>query len=140
MAKGYKKDGLEVLIWEIFRGTGRQTGRHISKTLTDQLSKRTIDNKSKFRKAIEKFEITASLKTTLNKFYKIIDLFQEEYTTTKAIFQRNWYLEADIALIEKKLQHAERLIFTDTEERAYNRCLKFWDDIKAEILSTPQTI
>ena len=134
MAKGFRKDGLEVLAWEIFRGTGRQTGRQISKAVTKELSKKTLDNNSKFRKAMDKFEITASLKTTLNKMYKIIDLFEEEYTTTKALLQKAWYLKDDIKLIDKKLQHVERLVFTDTEERAYERCLRFWGDIKNQIM------
>ena len=136
MAKtGFHKSGLDVLVWEVFRGTGRQTGRSISKQLTKELSKRTIDDKSKFRKAMEKFDITASLKTTLNKFYKIIDLFEEEYTTTKALLQRSLYLKDDIELIEKKFKHAQRLIITDAEERAYARCLDFWKDIKEQIIS-----
>jgi hypothetical protein len=135
MAKGFNKSGFEVLAWEIFRGTGRQTGRTISKTITKELSKKTLDNDSKFRKAMAKFEITASLKTTLNKMYKIIDLFEEEYTTTKALLQKTWYLKDDIALIDKKLRHAERLVFTDTEERAYERCLRFWDDVKETVLN-----
>jgi len=132
---GFNKGGMEVLIWEVFRGTGRQTGRSISKALTKELSKRTVDDSSKYRKSMEKFEITSALKTTLNKFYKIIDLFEEEYTTTKAILQRTWYLKSDIKLIEKKFKHAQRLIITDAEERAYARCLDFWEDIKEQIIS-----
>lgn len=135
MAKGFKKDGLDVLVWEIFRGTGRQTGRQISKAAGKQLQKKVLDNSSKFRKAMDKFEITGSLKTTLNRMYKIIDLFEEEYTTNKAFLQSSWYLKDDIKLIEKKLRHTERLVFSDTEERAYERCLRFWDDIKKEILT-----
>lgn len=131
---GFHKGGLDVLVWEVFRGTGRQTGRSISKTLTKEISKRTINDNSKFRKAMEKFEITASLKTTLNKFYKIIDLFEEEYTTTKAMLQRSWYLKDDIELINKKIKHAQRLVYTDAEERSYARCLDFWLDIQQQIL------
>tara|TARA_R110000823_G_scaffold223613_1_gene351710 strand:+ start:514 stop:930 length:417 start_codon:yes stop_codon:yes gene_type:complete len=134
MAKGFNKSGLEVLAWEVFRGTGRQTGRQISKSLTKELAKKTLNNGSKFRKAMDKFEITASLKTTLNKMYKIIDLFEEEYTTTQAILQKTWYLKDDVKLIEKKLRHTERLVFTDTEENAYKRCLRFWGDIKNQIM------
>jgi uncharacterized HAD superfamily protein len=129
-----KTGGMDVLIWEIFRGTGRQTGRSISKTITKEISKHTIDDSSKYRKAMEKFEITASLNTTLNKFYKIIDLFEEEYSTTKAVFQSKWYLKDDIALIEKKLKHAQRLVITDANERAYERCTEFWLDIKEQII------
>ena len=114
MAKsGFNKGGMEVLVWEIFRGTGRQTGRSISKALTKELSKRTVDDSSRYRKSMAKFDITSALKTKLNKFYKLIDLFEEEYTTTKAMLQRTQYLESDIKLIEKKIKHAQRLIITD---------------------------
>lgn len=136
MAKGYNKSGMDILVWEIFRGTGRQTGRQIAKEVNKQIAKRTLDTGSKFRKAMDKFEITATLKTSLNKMYKVIDLFQEEYTTSKAVLQRGWYLQDDIDLIETKLSHIERLVFTDAEERAYSRCIEFWADIKVEVGDT----
>ena len=134
--KGYNKEGLDVLLWEVFRGTGRQTGRKISNEITKQISKRTVDSGSKFRKAMDRFEITATVKGSLNKAYKIIDLFQEEYTTSKAILQRTFYLKEDITKIDTKLKNIERVIFTDAEERAYQRCINFWEDIKKQILST----
>lgn len=133
---GFHKDGMSVLVWEIFRGTGRQTGRTISKVLTKEISKRTLDSDSKFRKAMNTFDITSTLKGSLNKMYKIIDLFYEEYTTTKAMLQRSMYLKDDISLIESKLEHLERLIFTEAEERAYNRCIEFWYEIKEKIANT----
>ena len=133
---GFQKDGMSVLVWEIFRGTGRQTGRTISKALTKEISKRTLDNDSKFRKAMNTFDITSTLKGSLNKMYKIIDLFYEEYTTTKAMLQRSIYLKDDVTLIESKLEHLERLIFTETEERAYNRCVEFWYEIKDKVVGT----
>lgn len=131
---GFHKDGMGVLVWEIFRGTGRQTGRTISKALTKEVSKRTLQSDSKFRKAMDRFDITSTLKGSLNKMYKTIDLFYEEYTTTKAMLQRSVYLQDDITLIESKLEHIERLIFTDAEERAYNRCVEFWYEIKDKIV------
>ncbi len=133
MAKGFNKSGLEVLVWEVFRGTGRQTGRDLSKTINKQIQKRTLDSGSKFRKAMQRFEITGTLRGSLNRMYKAIDLFEEEYTTTKAILQRSIYMEDDIKLIEKKLQHCERLVFSDTEENAYIRCLNFWEDIREQV-------
>lgn len=132
---GFHKDGMGVLIWEVFRGTGRQTGRTISKALTKEISKRTINSDSKFRKAMARFEITSTLKGSLGKMYKIIDLFQEEYTTTKALLQTAIYLNDDIKLIDTKLNHVERLVFTEAEEKALERCRNFWDDIKEEILA-----
>ena len=134
MAKGFNQSGLSIMMWEVFRGTGRQGGRMIAKSTEKQLKKKILNDSSKFRKAMDKFEITASLKTSLNKMYKVIDLFQEEYTTNKAFLQETWYLKDDIKLIDKKLRHVERLVFTDTEENAYERCLRFWDDIKEEIM------
>lgn len=134
MAKGFNKSGLDVMVWEVFRGTGRQGGRIIAKSTEKQLKKKILNDSSKFRKAMEKFEITGSLKTSLNRMYKIIDLFEEEYTTNKAFLQSTWYLKDDIKLIEKKLSHVERLVFEDTEERAYERCLRFWDDVKEQIM------
>ena len=133
MAKGFKKDGLDVLVWEIFRGTGRQTGRQIAKEVNKQIAKRTIDNASKFRKAMDKFEITGTLRGSLNRMYKVIDLFEEEYTTTKAFLQRTMFMEDDIKLIDKKMQHMQRLVFTDTEERALERCMDFWMDVRDQI-------
>jgi len=135
MAKGHKKDGLEVLVWEIFRGTGRQTGRQLAKGATKQLQKRTIDGDSKFRKAMNRFELTGTLKGSLNRMYKIIDLFEEEYTTTKAFLQKSWYLKDDVKLIDKKMMHMQRLIFSDVEERAFERCEAFWHDIREQVLS-----
>ncbi len=133
-ARGYNKDGFEVLLWEVFRGTGRQTGRKISNEITKQISKRTVDSDSKFRKAMDRFEITSTLKGSLAKAFKIIDLFQEEYSTTKAILQKTFYLKDDISLIDTKLKNIERVVFTDAEERALQRCLDFWNDVKKEIL------
>lgn len=132
---GFHKDGMGVLIWEVFRGTGRQTGRTISKALTKEISKRTINSDSKFRKAMNRFEITSTLKGSLGKMYKVIDLFQEEYTTTKALLQATMYLKDDISLIDTKLKHCERLVFTETEEKALERCKEFWNDIKEQVLA-----
>lgn len=133
MAKGFNKSGFEVLVWEVFRGTGRQTGRDLSKTINKQIQKRTLDSGSKFRKAMDKFEITGTLRGSLNRMYKVIDLFEEEYTTTKAFLQRTMYMEDDIKLIDKKMKHMERLVFTDTEERALERCIDFWHDVRDQI-------
>jgi hypothetical protein len=135
MAKGFNQSGLHILVWEVFRGTGRQTGRDLSKTITSQLQKRTLDSKSKFRRAMDKFQLTGTLKGSLNNVYKIIDLFEEEYTTTRAFLQVSWYLQDDVKLIEKKIQHLQRLVFTEQDERAYERCAEFWMDVRDKILA-----
>lgn len=135
--KGYKKEGLDISQWEIFRGFGRQTGRSLSKGLERKLKEQILDDKSKLRNAIAKFEITGTLKGTLNKLYKVIDLFQEEYDlkNNPAMFQASMYRADDIRVIEGKLKNTSRLVFTEAEERAYQRCLDFWEDVKNEILN-----
>lgn len=132
MAKGHKKDGMEILVWEIFRGTGRQTGRSLARGLEKELKKRTLDSSSSHRKLIDRFTLPGNFKGAANKMYTLIDSFYNEYVTTKAIFQSSFYLQDDIEYIERKLQFTERLIFTDPEERAYQRLLNTWIDYKEQ--------
>ena len=134
MAKGFKKDGFDVLIWEIFRGTGRQTGRKISNVVGRQLEKQILDNKSPFRKQIERFTLPGTFNGAKTKMYTIIDSFYNEYVTTKAIFQKTMYLKEDIEFIERKFLMLERLIETDAHERAYERLIKDWVDYKEQAL------
>ena len=134
MAKGYNKSGFDLFSWEMTRRGGRQLGRRLEKTLINQFAKHTLETDSKFRKAMDRFKITSTLKGSLGKMYEIVDLFQEEYSTTKAVFQKSIYLKDDVKLIDRKFKHVERLVFTSTDENAYNRCIDFWNDIKTEIL------
>ena len=68
-----KRGYLETMIWETFRGTGRQTGRGISKLFQREVANRVYDPNSKFRKKMQNFTITSTLKGSLKKMYEIID-------------------------------------------------------------------
>ena len=133
--KGYSKEGLDISNWEFFRGFGRQLGRSLAKGTERKIKKVVLDDQSKLRKAIDRFEITGTLKGTLNKLYKIIDLFDEEYNikNNPAFLQSAIYLKDDIRVIDDKIKNSERLIFTEAEERAYQRCIEFWEDVKIKI-------
>lgn len=130
MAKGFNKSGFDILVWEVFRGAGRQTGRDAAKTIGKQIKKRVLDDTSSHRKLVDKFVLPGNFTTSKNKMYGLIDSFYNEYVTTNAMFQASFYLKNDIAFIERKLQFMDRLIDTDAQERAYHRMLQTWEEYK----------
>ncbi len=132
MAKGFKQGGFDILVWEIFRGAGRQTGRELAKGLEKQVKKRTIDTDSSHRKLVNRFNLPGTFKGASSKMYTLIDSFYNEYVTTKALFQASIYLQDDIDYIERKLEFVSRLIFSEAEERAYDRLLTTWTDYKEQ--------
>jgi hypothetical protein len=128
MAKGYKKDGFEIALWEIFRGGGRQFGRDISKGLTKEIKKRTLDTTSKYRKYVDKFTLPGTAKGSISKMYTLIDQFYEEYKNTKTLFNVAVFMQSDIELIFQKLKYVERMCFTDAEFRAYDNLITTWEE------------
>lgn len=132
MAKGFNKSGLDLFLWELTRGGGRQLGRDISKGVQKQVKKRILDDQSSHRKLVDKFTLPGTFKGAVSKMYTLIDSFYNEYVVTQAMFQASMYLKDDISFIERKLEMVERLIFTDTEENAYVRLLSTWDKYKEQ--------
>ena len=128
-----KRGYLETMVWETFRGTGRQTGRGISKLFQREIANRVYDPNSKFRKKMQNFTITSTLKGSLKKMYEIIDLFYEEYKIEKTLLQKSFYLDTDIKRIERKLQHIERLVRNESDEFELEDCVNFWKTIKSEV-------
>jgi len=133
MAKGHKKDGFEILVWEVFRGTGRQFGRDLSKGITKEVKKRTLNNTSKYRKYIDKFTLPGTCKGSISKMYQLIDQFYEEYTNTKALLQVAVYMKSDIDFINQKLKMTKRMCFDDTEFRAYDNLIDTWEETLTNI-------
>lgn len=134
MAKGFKKDGFDVLGWELFRGAGRQLGRDISKGIQKQVKKRILDDSSPHRKLMDRFTLPGTFKGSVSKMYTLIDSFYNEYVTTQAMLQSSVYLKDDIEYIERKFKMVERLVFTDVEENAYHRLVDTWSDYKVQAL------
>jgi len=130
MAKGFKKGGFDILVWEVFRGAGRQLGRDISSGVQRQVKKKVLDDQSSHRKLMSKFALPGTFKSGLAKMYTLIDSFYSEYITTNAMFQASFYLQNDIDFIEQKIQFLDRLITTDAEERAYGRLILTWNEYK----------
>ena len=132
MAKGFKKGGFDILVWEVFRGAGRQTGRQLAKGFEQEVKKRTLDSDSSHRKLVKRFTLPGTFKGAASKMYTLIDSFYNEYVSTKALFQSAMYLNDDINYIERKLEFVSRLIFSEAEERAYDRLLTTWTDYKEQ--------
>ena len=136
MAKGFKQGGFDILIWEVFRGAGRQTGRELAKGFEKQVKKRAIDTDSSHRKLVNRFNLPGTFKGASSKMYTLIDSFYNEYVATKALFQASIYLQDDIDYIERKLSFVNRLIYTEAEERAYDRLIDTWTEYKQQALNS----
>jgi DNA repair ATPase RecN len=133
MAIGHKKDGFEILIWEVFRGTGRQFGRDLSKEITKGVKSKVLNNDSKYRKYIDRFALTGNTKTSVQKLYQLIDQFHQEYTTTKAMLQSSWYLGDDVSFINQKIKMVKRMCFNPNEFQALQNLEDSWSEILIEV-------
>lgn len=128
-----KRGYLDTMINEVFRGTGRQTGRGISNLVQREVANRIYDPNSKFRKAMGRFDITSTVKGSLKKAYGIIDLFVEEYSLERTLFQREVYISRDVRKIDMKLVHIERLVSSEEDEMELQGLLAFWKDVKDQL-------
>jgi len=132
MAKGFKKEGLDLVFWEFQRGFGRRGGMRAEKVLIKELSKRVLNDSSSFRKQVDRFVLPGTFNSAKNKMYGLIDSFYNEYVTTKAMLQRTMYLKDDIEFIERKLKMVERLIDNEVHERSYDRLVNDWLEYKQQ--------
>jgi len=136
MAKGFNKDGFEIISWELKRGFARRGGFKIWDAASKELGKRILDGNSPFRKLMNRFTLPGTYTSAKNKMYTLIDAFYNEYVTTKAMLQKTMYLQDDIEFIERKLKFVERLIDTDVQERSYERLVSDWMDYKQQSLNS----
>tara|TARA_R110000822_G_scaffold65772_8_gene160935 strand:- start:270 stop:683 length:414 start_codon:yes stop_codon:yes gene_type:complete len=130
MAKGFKQGGMDILVWEVFRGFGRQTGREAAKTIGKQIKKRVLDDSSSHRKLVSRFVLPGTFAPAKNRMYGLIDSFYNEYVTTNAFLQSSIYLQDDIQFIERKIEFIDRLIDTEAQERAYEKLGQIWSEYK----------
>ena len=130
MSKGFKQGGMDILVWEIFRGAGRQTGRATAKAVGKQLKKRVLDDNSSHRKLVSRFVLPSSFAPAKNRMYGLIDSFYNEYISTGALLQSSFFLKDDIKFIERKLEFIDRLIDTEAHERAYEKLGQVWAEYK----------
>ena len=135
MAKGFNKSGFDILVWEVFRGAGRQTGRDAAKQIGKQIKKRVLDDTSSHRKLMDRFVLPGNYTSAKNKLYGLIDSFYNEYVTTNAMLQASMYLQDDIKYIERKIQFLDRLIDTEAQERSYEKLCQTWAEYKAAAIA-----
>lgn len=129
-----KRTPLELFAKEFNRGLARMGGFRTWKSAEKVFADKIVDPNSKFRKAMRTFDITSTLKGSLKKVYKIIDLFVEEYSIDKRLIQKNMFVNVDVKKIDRKLLHIERLIRNEDDEFEYEACISFWEDVKKEVL------
>jgi hypothetical protein len=125
MAKSF----MSTLTRQIGLGFGRQVGFRSAKQLEKEIAKKVIDPNSKFRKHIQKFQLSGNPKTAIQSMWTLIDGFSEEYAATKSLFQSN-YKESDIEFIEKKL---DRIHHMNMDSELYDNFLhvqKYWLNLK----------
>lgn len=129
-----KKTATDLLMREFTRGLGRMGGFRTWKSAEKVIANKIVDPNSKFRKAMNRFDITSTVKGSLKKAYSIIDLFIEEYTLDKKLIQKSIYISLDIKKIERKLQSIEKLIRNEDDEFELETCKAFWLEVKQEVV------
>ncbi len=112
---------------DLLRGFGLQVGRSAGKQIESAVKKRTLDTNSKFRRAVDRFAPTGDFAKDLKKVVGIINMFDEEYSTTKAMFQRDWYFQDDVSFIEHKLDFLLRMCIDEKETTQHQRVCKLWE-------------
>lgn len=117
---------------DIIRGFGLKTGRSLATALENQVKTRTLDSNSKFRKQISRFTLTGDFNKDVKKLLSLIEQFNEEYTRTKAIFQKDFHLIDDISFIDSKLEFLQSMIIDSEEESTHIRITKLWSQYRSK--------
>ena len=115
---------------DIIRGFGLKTGRTLASTLENQVKSRTLNSNSKFRKLISRFTLTGNFTKDTQKLISIINSFDEEYSTTKATFQKSFYLLEDVYFIDNKIGFLRQMCINDTESEQILRLNNLWNSYK----------
>jgi len=126
------KSLFDTLTRDFVRGVGRQAGFRTWKQLEKEAAKKVIDPNSKFRKQIQKFELSGNTKSAIQKMWTLIDGFIEEYENNKSIFQST-YKQSDIEFIERKLDRILQMKMSENEEDDFLHIQKIWVNIKNKL-------
>lgn len=123
------KSLFDTLTRDFVRGVGRQAGFRTWKQLEKEAAKKIIDPNSKFRKQIQKFELSGNTKTAIQKMWTLIDGFVEEYSQDKSMFQST-FKQGDIDFIERKLDRIAQMKMNENEEDNFLHIQKVWSNLK----------
>lgn len=120
---------MDTLARDFVRGVGRQAGFRTWKQLEKEAAKKIIDPNSKFRKQIQKFELSGNTKSAIQKMWTLIDGFSEEYSQDKSMFQST-YKQGDVEFIERKLDRISQMKMSENEEDSFLHIQQIWLNIK----------
>jgi hypothetical protein len=110
-------------------GFGRQMGYRSAKQFEKEMAKTVIDPNSKFRKQIQRFQLSGNPKTAVQKMWTLIDGFMEEYEENTSLFQSN-YKQGDIEFIEKKLDRIYQMNLSEDDSDNFSHLQKVWLNLK----------
>jgi hypothetical protein len=123
------KSLLSTLGRQMTLGFGRQVGYRSAKQLEKEVARKVIDPNSKFRKQIQKFQLSGNTKTAIQKMWTLIDGFIEEYETDKSLFQSN-YKQCDMEFIERKLDRIYQMKMSEDDGDNFKHIQNIWLNIK----------
>ena len=114
-------------------GLGRKSGFAASTRIINHLDKKIVNQKSKLRKKIDKFEFTGQFNTSIKRMYQLIETFYDEYKITDIpILQKGFYFYSDVNFIEYKLKFLKEFIENDNDNNKYEIICNLWSKIKSE--------
>jgi hypothetical protein len=111
---------------DLIRGFGLQLGRSAGKQLETTIKKKTLDTNSKFRKSIDRFTLTGDFPKDVKKIISLVNQFDEEYSTTEAYFQKDWYFSSDVGFIESKISFLKSMVICDDDGIMLERVIRLW--------------
>lgn len=123
------KSLMSTLTRQMALGFGRQFGYRGAKQLEKEIAKKVIDPNSKFRKTIQRFQLSGNPKTAIQKMWTLIDGFMEEYEENTSLFQSN-YKMGDIEFIEKKLDRIHQMNLSEDDYDNFMHLQKVWLNLK----------
>ena len=123
------KSLLSTLSRQMVLGFGRQVGYRSAKQLEKEVARKVIDPNSKFRKQIQKFELSGNPKTAIQKMWGLIDGFIEEYENDTSMFQST-YKQSDIEFIERKLDRISQMKLSENDEDNFLHIQTIWTNLK----------
>ena len=123
------KSLLSTLGRQMALGFGRQIGFRSAKQLEKEIAKKVIDPNSKFRKCIQRFQLSGNPKTAIQKMWTLIDGFMEEYDENSSLFQSN-YKQGDIEFIEKKLDRINQMNLSEDDYDNFMHLQNIWLNLK----------
>jgi hypothetical protein len=118
----------------LVNGLGRKTGFTVSSRLTDGIEKKIYNPKSKFRKKIDRFELTGEFNSSIKKLRTLMEVFYEEYFINDLPYiQLGMYLQKDINVIDNKVQFITNYITSDEQQNDYEVMVNMWNNIKSKL-------